>query len=135
MEKHAGLMVPLFSAWSTTSWGIGEFPDLEPLAAWAASAGFDRVMLLPFGTLPDGVTSPFSAMTAMGIDPGYIAVDRVEDFVRAGGVAALSARAKPHLQHARSAPTVQYDAVRRVKHDALALAFQRFLDEIGRAHV
>ena len=94
MPKHAGLMVPLFSTWSTSSWGIGEFPDLVALAGWSASAGFDRVMVLPFSTLSGGVTSPFSAMTAMGIDPNYIALDRVEDFARAGGTAALSEDAR-----------------------------------------
>jgi 4-alpha-glucanotransferase len=122
-------MVPLFSTWSSSSWGIGEFPDLPPLAAWAASAGFDRVMLLPFSTLSEGVTSPFSAMTAMGIDPGYIAIDRVEDFTRAGGLEALPDRARLDLARARSSPRVQYDVVRRLKHGALAVAFQRFLDD------
>ena len=129
MPRHTGLMVPLFSTWSTAGWGIGEFPDLVPLAAWSASAGFDRVMLLPFSTLPDGVTSPFSAMTAMAIDPGYIRVDRVEDFERAGGMAALSEETRLDLHRAQSATRVHYDAVRRAKHDALALAFQRFHDD------
>jgi 4-alpha-glucanotransferase len=129
VHRHAGLLVPLFSAWSTTSWGIGEFPDLAALGAWSASAGFDRVLLLPFSTLPDGVTSPFSAMTAMGIDVAYVCVERVEDFARAGGLAALSERAREDLHRARSAPSVRYDAVRRVKHEALARAFERFLTD------
>ena len=30
--RHAGVMVPLFSAAAPTSWGIGELPDLVPLA-------------------------------------------------------------------------------------------------------
>jgi 4-alpha-glucanotransferase len=129
VDKHAGLMVPLFSAWSTASWGIGEFPDLVPLAGWSASAGFDRVMLLPFSTLPDGVTSPFSAMTAMAIDPVYIAVDRVEDFARAGGLGALPDGTRRDLDSARSSPGVRYEAVRRAKLEALGRAFQRFADD------
>jgi len=42
VPKHVGLMAPLFSTWSTSSWGIGEFPDLVALARWSAAAGFDR---------------------------------------------------------------------------------------------
>lgn len=122
-------MVPLFSTWSSSSWGIGEFPDLVALARWSASAGFDRVMVLPFSTLSGGVTSPFSAMTAMGIDPNYIALDRVEDFARAGGTAALSEDARRDLDHAKAASRVQYDVVRRVKFQALELAFRHFFDQ------
>jgi 4-alpha-glucanotransferase len=122
-------MLPLFSAWSATSWGIGDFSDIGPLAAWAASAGFDRLMLLPLGTLPDRVTSPYSAMTSMAIDPSYIAVEAVEDFSRAGGIAALSTESRHALDHARAAPRVRYDAVRHVKREALALAFERFMND------
>ena len=122
-------MVPLFSAWSGSSWGIGEFPDVVPLAAWAASAGFDRLMLLPFGTLPDQVTSPYSAMTAMAIDPTYIALEDVEDFTRAGGADALSGAGRISLERARTSPRVRYADVRRVKREALEIAFRRFIDE------
>ena len=37
--------------------------------------GFDRLMLLPLGTMPAGETSPYSAMSTMAIDPIYIALD------------------------------------------------------------
>ncbi len=128
MARHAGLMVPLFSASSSESWGVGEFPDLVPLGSWAASAGFDRLMILPLGTLPDGITSPFSAITSMAIDPNYIALGAVEDFTRAGGLDALPADRRRDLDHARAAPRVRYDAVRRAKHAALEVAFQQFID-------
>ncbi len=129
MARHAGLMLPLFSAPGTSSWGLGEFPDLVPLASWAATAGFDRLMLLPLGTLPDEVTSPYSAMTAMAIDPVYISMDAVEDFGHAGGVAALSEASRRDLEAARRSTRVRYAEVRRAKREALDLAFGRFFDE------
>jgi 4-alpha-glucanotransferase len=76
-------MIPLFSAPSSASWGSGELPDLVPLAAWLSSAGFDRLMLLPIGVVAPGETSPYSATSAMAIDPMYIAVERVPEFIRA----------------------------------------------------
>jgi len=91
--RGAGVNVPLFSARSSRSWGIGELPDLVPLASWAASAGFDRLMLLPLGTMPDGETSPYAASSTMSIDPVFIAPDDVSDFTRVGGIDRLSPNA------------------------------------------
>ncbi|HET9372449.1 MAG TPA: 4-alpha-glucanotransferase, partial [Vicinamibacterales bacterium] len=83
-------MLPLFSAPSSRSWGIGELPDLALLAAYARQAGFDRLLLLPIGTMAAGEASPYSAASAMAIDPLFIAWADVDDFARAGGEAALS---------------------------------------------
>ena len=45
-------MLPLFSATSARSWGIGEMADIVPLSAWLAAGAFDRLMILP---IPEGV--------------------------------------------------------------------------------
>lgn len=127
--RHAGLMLPLFSATSSRSWGIGELPDLLPLSAWLSSAGFDRLMILPIGVVAAGDTSPYSAQSAMAIDPMYITPDGVPDFVRAGGMAALSDEAQIELDTARRADRVEYALVRRAKGEALGLAFDHFFRE------
>jgi 4-alpha-glucanotransferase len=119
-------MLPLFSATSSRSWGIGELPDLVPLARWMASGGFDRLMILPIGVVSPGSTSPYSSESAMAIDAGYIALEDVVDFHAAGGIDALSAESRADLDVARAAARVDYARVHRVKDEALALAFQRF---------
>ena len=129
MKRHAGVIVPLFSAASTRSWGIGELPDLTPLAAWLASAGFDRLMLLPVGPVAGGDTSPYSAISAMAIDPMYIGIDQVPEFIQAGGLPVLPDAARADLEAARSSSSVDYDRVRRVKGAALAFAFDRFFSQ------
>jgi 4-alpha-glucanotransferase len=129
VSRHAGLLIPLFSAPSTSSWGIGEIADIRPLAAWLRRAGFDRLMLLPIGTMATGTTSPYSASSAMAIDPIFIAVEALEDFQRAGGVAALPEESRARLTAARAQPRIDYDTVRHVKMDALDRAFQRFLKD------
>jgi 4-alpha-glucanotransferase len=132
MARHAGLMLPLFSAAASSSWGLGELPDLVPLSRWMAAAGFSRLMLLPIGSVPGGETSPYSAASAMAIDPIYIALEAVEDFRRAGGIEALSAEGHAALDAARRSGAVQHHDIRRVKREALDIAFDRFLsDEWG----
>ena len=126
MPRHAGVSLPLFSAVSTTSWGLGELPDLAPLSRWLAAGGFDRLMLLPLGTMPEGETSPYSAMSAMAIDPIYIAIDRVEDLSRPEGAAVFPEDAVRDVQTARGGARVDYTIVRRAKIRALTMAFDRF---------
>jgi len=126
VARHAGVILPLFSAVSTSSWGLGELADLAPLSWWLAAAGFDRLMLLPLGTVPEGETSPYSAMSAMAIDPIYIAIDRLEDLPRTDGAAMFPEDAVRDLQTARGGARIQYPVVRRAKIRALTMAFDRF---------
>ena len=128
-SRHAGVMAPLFSLTSRRGWGIGEFPDLVPFSRWLASAGFDRLMLLPVGPLAGGDTSPYGATSAMAIDPLYIALDDVPEFARAGGVGALSSGARAALDRARSSSRIDYAAVRAAKSEALSRAFDVFAGE------
>lgn len=124
--RHAGALVPLFSIPSKTSWGIGEIPDLSLLARWLATAGLDIVQLLPVNEMADGQSSPYSALSAMAIDPIFIAVSAVDEFVAAGGEASLDREDRERLAQARSAGLVEYPIVRDLKRRALQAAFARF---------
>jgi 4-alpha-glucanotransferase len=128
--RHAGVLVPLFSIPSRRSWGIGEIPDLVPLARWLRTAGLDFVQLLPVNEMQEGQSSPYSALTAMAIDPIFIALDDVEDWQRSGTAEALGDEARAALERGRDAPRVDYAAVRAAKHRALRHAFASF----GRRH-
>jgi 4-alpha-glucanotransferase len=70
--RHAGMLVPLFSVPSRESWGIGELGDLPRLGRWMGDAGFSFLQLLPINEMAEGQNSPYSAMSAMAIDPIYI---------------------------------------------------------------
>src|SRR3954462_11636551 len=124
--RHAGLLAPLFSIPSKESWGIGEIADLPRLGDWMRQAGFSFVQLLPVNEMADGQNSPYSAMSAMAIDPIYIAVAEVEEFVAAGGEPSLSDADRAALDEARRSPRVVYDVIREIKSRALGAAFQRF---------
>ena len=126
--RSAGLVVPLFSLHSASSAGIGEIGDLPLLAGWLHAAGMRALQLLPVGTLPEGETSPYSALSAMGIDPVYISLDDAADFRALGGEARLPLADQVALRAARARPRVDYASVRQAKQSALRLAFSLFWD-------
>ena len=126
--RHAGAFVPLFSIPSRASWGIGEIPDLPRFAAWLDQCGLGFVLLLPVNEMADGQNSPYSAMSAMAIDPIYIALRDVNEFEAAGGERSLSTADRAGLEEARCASRVQYQVIRDLKSRALAAAFRRFED-------
>jgi 4-alpha-glucanotransferase len=126
--RHAGLLLPLFSFPSTTSWGIGEIGDLVPMTAWLSGAGLRALQLLPLNEMAPGQHSPYSAISAMAIDPIFIRLADVAEFAAEGGEASLDAEARACLERVRQSPRVDYDAVRRLKAGALRRAFARFRD-------
>lgn len=71
VRHHLGIVIPLFSLHSKNSCGIGEFPDLIPLIEWCQKIGFDVIQLLPLNDTGH-MTSPYSAITAFGLNPLHI---------------------------------------------------------------
>ncbi len=126
--RRAGLVVPLFSCPSSTSWGVGEIPDLAVLARWMAGAGLRALQILPVNEAARHERSPYSALSAMAIDPIFVRLGDVEEFAAAGGEASLDAAGRESLDAARRAPGLRREAVRRLKDAALAAAFDRFMD-------
>jgi 4-alpha-glucanotransferase len=132
-DRRAGLLIPLFSCPSTASWGIGDIGDVEPVSAWLASAGQRVFQLLPLNEMAPGQQSPYSAISAMAIDPIFIRVPGVPEFEALGGEAALAPGDRDALTAVRHAPRIDHRTVRRLKHTALRAAFDRFLEAEWRA--
>jgi len=127
--RHAGVLVPLFSIPSRESWGIGEIPDLVPLGQWLSAAGFDFVQLLPLNEMAEGQNSPYSALSAMALDPIFIAPARVPELDGFGAESFLDAGERELLQSAREAPAIEYAAVRALKTRVFQSAFDLFLTD------
>jgi 4-alpha-glucanotransferase len=127
-RRWAGLLVPLFSCCSTRGWGIGEFADLPVLADWMRGAGLRTLQLLPLNEMALGQRSPYSALSAMALDPIFIAVPAVPEFAASGGEGGLDTAMRGMLAHVRDRPGVDYWAVRTLKDRALRHCFGRFLD-------
>ena len=90
--------------------------DLPPLGAWLSDAGFSFVQLLPLNEMADGQNSPYSALSAMAIDPIFIAPAAVPEIEALGGEATPERRrTRPAGEIARNAPAIDYGAVRALK--------------------
>jgi len=127
--RHAGLLVPLFSLTSRESWGIGEIGDLPKLDRWMSQAGFSFIQLLPINEMAVGQNSPYSALTAMAIDPVFISPASVPEVRALGGEDVLDRLERQELARVRDARGIDYAAVRRLKDRALRAAFGYFLHE------
>ena len=113
---------------SSRSWGVGEIGDIEAMARWLDAGGQRLLQLLPINEMPPGESSPYSALSAMAIDPQFITLDHVEDFAEIGGEAKLEPALRATLDGARTATTIQYADVRHLKQTALRRCFARFRD-------
>lgn len=125
--RHAGILLPLFSCTSRRGWGIGEIPDLVPFCRWLDRAGCDFVQLLPVAEMAPGADSPYSAVTAMAIDPLYVGIDALEDFAAIGGEAALPSAQRAALEDLRAAPAIDYARVRALKSPVLRACYEHFV--------
>jgi 4-alpha-glucanotransferase len=132
--RHAGLLLPLFSMPSTRSWGIGEIGDLARATVWLGSAGLDFLQLLPINEMAAGQNSPYSATSAMAIDPIYIAVDAVQDF-RDLGSNGLSPADRTAIEACQSSARIDYAEVRSLKTRALRRAFDGFIETTWRTRL
>jgi 4-alpha-glucanotransferase len=133
MRRQSGIIVPLFSLASTHGWGIGEFPDLPEFAQWLDEAGQSVIQILPINEMPPIETSPYSAMTAMALDPIYLSVPEVPDFAAIGGEHALDGAERAEIARLRQSARVEYPSVRRLKDRWLRRSFDRFLQiEVSR---
>ncbi len=125
--RRSGILVPLFSMPSRASWGIGEICDIPQMAAWLRSAGQNMLQLLPIHEMAVGQRSPYSALTAMAIDPIFISVHEVAEFQAIGGTSAMGREWQDELAEARRSPAIDHALVRRVKEPALRAAFDEFV--------
>jgi 4-alpha-glucanotransferase len=125
-RRQSGVLIPLFSCPSSTSWGAGDIGDLAPMTAWLAGAGQRILQLLPINESAPGQQSPYSAISAMAIDPIYIRVPDVPEFDALGGEASLTPADRGLLEAVRREPRIDYAGVRRLKRAALRAAYERF---------
>ena len=120
--RRAGVSVPLFSLRSSQSWGIGEIGDLPIFAEWLRDGRLSVLQILPLNALAPGEFSPYSALSAMAIDPQFISMRMVPH------APDVDEQHSADLEPVRRSPTVDYRAVRRLKSRALRVAFAEFLE-------
>ena len=128
-KRHAGILIPAFSARREGDLGIGDTLALRQWIDWAARYGVGFIQLLPINE--NGADeSPYSAISSVALDPIYLTLDSEE-------IPWLSeeniAKTRERLGDAVSATLVDYPAVRNAKRTLLELAWSKF-DEAAPAH-
>ena len=118
--RRAGISVPLFSLRSTRSWGIGEIGDIPAAGAWLRSAYQSVLQILPLNELAPGESSPYSALSAMAIDPQFISIWMLDD------ASVFEEVMADEIAFVRKSPRVDYARVRALKARALGASFERF---------
>jgi 4-alpha-glucanotransferase len=124
--RRVGILVPLFSIPSSASWGIGEIGDLAALGDWARAAGVSVIQLLPINEMADGQSSPYSALSAMAVDPIFISIRHVPGF-REDDEDLVSQADRKALDAIQRARTVDHRSVRELKARVLRRLFDRFV--------
>jgi 4-alpha-glucanotransferase len=127
-RRRAGLLIPLFSCASTAGWGIGEIGDIPAMTAWLSAAGQRILQVLPLNEMAPGQSSPYSAISAMAIDPIFISLRAVPEFETLGGETSLDAGERERLDGVRRATRIDHASVRHLKNASLQRAFDRFVE-------
>lgn len=111
-KKHVGVMVPLFSLRGTH--GIGDIDSLYHFIEQIKDTGIDIIQILPLNALGMNDTSPYSSISAFGMDPIYLSLGRLKYLTRTIDPV-----------HSKE-PKVDYQAVRELKLPALRESFEGF---------
>ncbi len=126
-----GPAVQLYALRSQRNWGIGDFSDLESLAAFAAGAGAGLVGVNPLHALfPDQPedASPYRPASRSRLNVLYLDVAAVPDFRECAAARDLVAAPEfqSRLQALREAALVDYTGVAAAKFQALELLYRSF---------
>ena len=111
----AGVAIPVFSLRSESSWGVGEFRDLQRLADWGAKAGLSLIQILPVNDTTAAHTwvdsYPYAAVSAFALHPLYLNLDEVATRSTRASLKEFAAERK----RLNAMPAVDYEAVMTLK--------------------
>ena len=125
-----GFMAQLYSVCGHSSWGVGDFFDLEDMAVWAA-AKHDADFILINPTHAAQITghmepSPYFPSTRRYINPIYIRPEGIEEYATSSDEVrdAVQQWRRQALTVMQTSPEINRDAVWKAKKQALRIIFQ-----------
>ena len=77
-DRLIGTVIPISALRTEKSIGVGEFPDLTEFGTLCAKMGIGLVQLLPVNDT-GYQSSPYSALTAFGLNPLYLSIGDLDD--------------------------------------------------------
>src|SRR5438045_3750579 len=106
--RLSGVLLPLFSLRRQRDFGIGDFGAAADFFRWMTLARQRLWMVLPLLPTAPNDASPYSTQSAFGLNPLFIDLSSVPEFLEIGGEASLPAEARERLEAARLAPRIRY---------------------------
>lgn len=119
IRHHHGIAIPLFSLYSTSSHGIGEWLDLKLLIDWCASVDFTIIQLLPLNDTGE-CTSPYSSISAFALNPLFLTLSHLP-LLETSSFLQQELNALPQFSHAKR---IDYQKVRENKERFLRHYYQ-----------
>ncbi len=129
IKHHHGLNLPLFCLHSSTSSGVGEYPDLLPLLPWCKKVGFDVIQLLPLNDTGRD-PSPYNAISAFALNPLHLGLRFLPGVERDPELREELERLKELKRDNR----IDYDALMPAREQWLQKYLDRFGEELSQKH-
>jgi len=131
-EKMWGLAAQLYSLHSKSSWGIGDFDDLNQLIQQSASQGVAAIGLNPLHPLYQNNPahrSPYSPTSRCFLNTIYIDVTKVFNFASCPQAQKVytSESFQKRLAYAKATELVDYPAASSLKFEIIELLYQDFM--------
>lgn len=132
--RRWGLFLPLYALHSDTSWGAGDFGDLEKWMDWTRSQGGHALGTLPFlaSFLDEPCDpSPYSPVSRLFWNEFYLDLEKIPELVACAEARALlgSPEWQVRLQAARLARHVDYRTQMGMKRQVLELLANNFFSQ------
>ncbi|MEC8825574.1 MAG: 4-alpha-glucanotransferase [Verrucomicrobiota bacterium] len=126
-RRLAGVLVPIFSIRGENDLGIGDVDSLKVFVNFAYEVGFGFVQLIPINeTGPDN--SPYNAISSVAIEP--MTLDCTPKGLKDLPEATASEILSKYDIETLNAGNVQYESVRKLKHELLQKAYEGFLENV-----
>jgi 4-alpha-glucanotransferase len=130
--RRWGVFLPLYALHRQSSWGGGDFSDLESLMSWIAARGGSLVATLPLLDSPSAdSTSPYAPTSRLFWNDFYVDVARVPELARCEAARQLLHEAdfQGEIQALRREPMVDYRRQMTLKRRVLEVLADHFFRE------
>lgn len=135
-QRVWGAFLPLYALCSQTSWGAGDFSDLERFAEWLAERGARAVSTVPFlaAFLEEPFDpSPYAPASRLFWNEFYVDVRRASELSRCPEAQALlnSTKVEREIDLLRADPLVDYRRVMALKRKIIEPLARSFFEQLG----
>jgi 4-alpha-glucanotransferase len=127
--RRWGVFLPLYALHRQSSWGGGDFSDLEALMSWVASRGGNLVATLPMLDSPSAENiSPYAPTSRLFWNDFYVDVGRIPELARSEAARRLIAEPdfQQEVQSLRREPMVDYRRQMSLKRRVLEILADDF---------